>query len=71
MGASKPGALMASTDVPKQSVVTTSIVMQRKAQKRSAGWPARLWRSSAVQNALIYSHVNSLVLITQKHAPFL
>ena len=54
MGALKPGALMASTDVPKQRLVIMSIVMQRKAQKRSAGLPALLWRLSAVHSVLIY-----------------
>jgi hypothetical protein len=67
MGASKPGALMASTDVPKQRMVITSIVMQRKAQKRSAGVPALLWRLSAVQSALIYFDVSLLAPITLRN----
>jgi hypothetical protein len=53
MGALYPGALMASTDCPKHKYVIMSIVIQRKAQKRSAGVPAELWRSSAVHKALI------------------
>jgi hypothetical protein len=62
MGALNPGALMASTDRPKHRYVIMSIVMQRKAQKRSAGLPARLWRSSAAHSELIYFPTVSISL---------
>jgi hypothetical protein len=55
IGALKPVASIALSDVPKQKVMIMSIVMQRNAKNRSALLEEEHWREKAAQRALTYT----------------